>query len=441
MTEKKLLFLALNEFNIDLLKKVVDAYNLPNLKKILDLNAYQTQANDTYESNFLEPWSQWVSVHTGQPTGVHKIQHLGDVPSLDFPQIWEVLSKNGIKSGIWGAMNAQKGSAEQCQFFLPDPWTFSEQSDHVELTKMLGFARFMAKNRLHIFQAELLKHFFNFLRPILKRPRILAKILWRLPKVCFYTLIYRSPFMPFAFTEYALALLFNDYRRKFSPQFSFIFVNTIAHLQHYYWDGRSLDENGQFRLGFAMVDEVVGEVLSSLRPNEEILVANAFSQKNSFSEEVHIGYRPIDGSRFLKAAGFNNVRIEELMTHDAHLFFANESDALHAFEALKKSTVDGHQLYFVQKDTHNPKKLFFRTEFTGVVDDKSEIKINGKILPFRQYYRPLGTRTGKHRQHGDVFTTLSWSTKNLNNFELFHRILDFYSITNEQSGKKAIGSR
>jgi hypothetical protein len=61
----KLFLFALNEFNRELLENAANTWNLKNIKKILKFNYSQSITQDTYESDFLEPWVQWVSVQSG----------------------------------------------------------------------------------------------------------------------------------------------------------------------------------------------------------------------------------------------------------------------------------------------------------------------------------------------------------------------------------------
>src|SRR3990167_7265173 len=110
---KKVLLLELNEFNAELLKRAADELNLRNIQKLCALHQTQLSTRDTYESDFLEPWVQWVYIHTGKSSQEHQIKHLGDVPHLETEQIWESLSKKGVSSGIWGAMNANRGQSER----------------------------------------------------------------------------------------------------------------------------------------------------------------------------------------------------------------------------------------------------------------------------------------------------------------------------------------
>ncbi len=84
-----MLLLEYNEFNSDLLGAIADRDSLSALQEIQGWNTTQTHAEDTYDSGFLEPWVQWVSIHTGTPSKKHQIKNLGDVPALDVEQVWE----------------------------------------------------------------------------------------------------------------------------------------------------------------------------------------------------------------------------------------------------------------------------------------------------------------------------------------------------------------
>jgi hypothetical protein len=144
-----MLLVELNEFNKDLLKSAAESLKLKNIQKILALTEFHTITDDTYDSGYLEPWVQWVSVHTGTPSAKHQIKHLGDVPNVTEPQIWERLSEKGVTCGVWGAMNASRNAARNCLFFLPDPWTFTELGYPEPLNQLLDLPRYISKNYLN----------------------------------------------------------------------------------------------------------------------------------------------------------------------------------------------------------------------------------------------------------------------------------------------------
>ena len=116
----KLLVLELNEFNYEILKKYSKKYNYKYLKKILSFNHTKT-TKDIYEGNnnqygYLDPWSQWVSIHTLTNSKKHKIKNLGDIPKLKLKQIWEL--KKNINFYIWGPMNAARRGSNNVKLFF-----------------------------------------------------------------------------------------------------------------------------------------------------------------------------------------------------------------------------------------------------------------------------------------------------------------------------------
>ena len=101
MNDKLILF-CLNEFNPNLLREIIKKVPKSKfLKKILTFDTINLPIQDRYESGYLDPWSQWISVHTGTPTYRHKIKNLGDVPDLKYLKILEILSKK-IKRLLFG---------------------------------------------------------------------------------------------------------------------------------------------------------------------------------------------------------------------------------------------------------------------------------------------------------------------------------------------------
>src|SRR5689334_19871254 len=117
-TGRTLTLVELNEFSLPLVERAVSELPLPHLRTLLELRRSRLWTDDTEESGYLEPWVQWVSVHTGQPAARHRIQHLGEVPDLGFPQVWEMLGRSGVKTGIWGVMNGARREATGCHYFL-----------------------------------------------------------------------------------------------------------------------------------------------------------------------------------------------------------------------------------------------------------------------------------------------------------------------------------
>ena len=82
--------------------------DLKNIQRFLELDSSVTISTNEIEHHGLDPWVQWVSVHTGVPHESHQIDHLAETNNLKYPQIWDVLGKEGYTSGLWGIMNSSK---------------------------------------------------------------------------------------------------------------------------------------------------------------------------------------------------------------------------------------------------------------------------------------------------------------------------------------------
>lgn len=415
----KTIFLELNEFNADLLKKASQELPLKNIEKMLSLNHSTTFTEDTYESDFLEPWVQWVSVHTGKPSSVHKIKHLGDVPHLDTKQIWEHLSDEGITSGVWGAMNASRNGAEKCKFFLPDPWTASEIAYPEELNNLLDPLRYISKNYLNTSPAKLFKKLKNLCN-LFSANQLWKPIRKELPTLMKNAIKYRAkPFVFIGFVEYLSTLLFLKYQEKHDTEFSSIFINTLAHIQHHYWKDESC--KGPIAYGLTIVDKILGELFAHMQPGDILMVSNALSQKNTNEETPWILYRQLDQKAFLETVGVQNFRVESHMTHDAHIFFGDETSCQKAKAILENATIQGQKLFLVEDYPEDPKKLFYRICFTDEIPKESLFHINGKTLSFFNLFKPIVKRTGKHIPYGSLYT----NKKNIPELIKNHEILNY----------------
>jgi hypothetical protein len=399
---KRLVFIELNEFNFQLISDAAKVYHLTHVAKLLDLPYHRkTVTSDLYDSGYLEPWVQWVSVHTGSPSSEHKIKHLGDVSLTSKRQIWEELSEQGVSSGIWGAMNAKRGSASLCKFFLPDPWTFEEEGHPREVNHFLGLPRYMARNYLQPKIMVLLKELVKFSAFIFHTSSLRAFIR-ELPHFVPYAIRYRAAnFVTYSFAEYLSALRFLDYWRKDKPQFASLFLNLVAHAQHYYWHDIPLAENDRLRYVFGYLDKILGDVFDATQGEAEILVTNALTQINTNQEPPWILYRQKDHHSFLAAIGVYPKSVEACMTHDAHLFFESPQDCANAASILESCKIGEKRFFHIEKYDSDPTKLFYMINFTDPVEfDTSMSWAGGRSIRVLDQFRPIIRRTAKHSNSG-----------------------------------------
>jgi hypothetical protein len=115
------LLLEFNELSPSLMERFVREGLLPNFKILHDESeVYTTQAVEKYP--YLEPWIQWITVHSGLNYDEHGVYRLGDGGDLKKPCVWDLLSEHHFRVWLCGSMNIRYDSPIN-GYVLPDPWT------------------------------------------------------------------------------------------------------------------------------------------------------------------------------------------------------------------------------------------------------------------------------------------------------------------------------
>ena len=105
--------------------RVVDHYiqKCPNssLGSLLSRSAqFTTNCNDHGE---LHPWSTWPTLHRGVSNEVHQIRFLNQdlEPANGWPPVWDILTRNGITTGIFGSLQSYPPVvSDNMLFHIPD---------------------------------------------------------------------------------------------------------------------------------------------------------------------------------------------------------------------------------------------------------------------------------------------------------------------------------
>ena len=105
--KNKTILLGLNELNFDYIKFYINQGLLPNFKKIFEIQKpIETVSENEYR--LLEPWVQWVTIHTGKTFEEHNIFRLGDIVNYpELSQIFEELETEGLSVGAVSPFNAE----------------------------------------------------------------------------------------------------------------------------------------------------------------------------------------------------------------------------------------------------------------------------------------------------------------------------------------------
>jgi len=416
-----MLLLEINEFNPDLMQQAAEELGAKNLQKLLNLRCSGTITDDQKERFGLDPWVQWVSIHTGKTSGQHGVKHLGDVPQLQHAQLWETLNSRGIRCGVWGAMNASKGETSQCEFFFPDPWTFSEVAYPSELNNLLALPRYFSKNYGDLNKVKLLQGFARLIWFCLN-PRIAFCLLPLLPRLVTTVLKHgMHEYLLFVLFDLVNARLFAHYYKRTKPQFAILFLNSLAHLQHHKWTSKKCLSR-EMQVAFNIFDEALGIIFNTISPDDQLIVANAFTQFCSFDDNEYL-YRQKNPEEFLKTAGIKFLHVEQAMTNDGHVFFDNPENAATAAKALEQATVNGKLAFHVESGGKTPDKIFFQVIVWEPLKPDAIIDINNRQLKFFDQFEVITRRSGSHLQQGHAFSKNIELPEKLYNHEIHDYIL------------------
>ncbi len=415
---KRVIQLELNEVSRTVISDLIAQGQLPNFKRMEDRWQYvQTTSEARYEH--IEPWIQWVSAHTGCTYEEHGIFRLGDADRLTVPQLWEILSKSGIESGIIGSMNTIRRDTEGGIFF-PDPWSKTKDVYPASLSPLWGLIS--SKVQKHATSSLSKQDYVNGLKAMLK---------YRIPPVTMFKIgqqIIRQKIDPKQ--KWKLAILFDEFlfglfkRVLHSTSFGYytLFLNAVAHYQHHYWrnyDNQPFPQNivyddihtdaDPITYGYKIYDKILGKLLdySEKHKNTLVIVATGLSQEPYTSCDHQGGmnyYRLKDHETFVKdIAPDSEFEVFPLMSRDWQIACKTRADELRASEIFGRLKVDGGALFQINSDT--PGYLFFETAFTKGTDENTMIvdSQTGRRWKFEDYFCNIAIKSGHHLSQGSTW--------------------------------------
>src|SRR5271154_6876537 len=147
-SNQRLILLELNELCPHLVEQFIGEGLLPNFKRLRD--ASETFVTHTSEE-VLEPWIQWVTVHTGVPLSEHGITDLDEAEKIKHNAFWDALDKENVL--LMSPMNVRFLRRDQ-SLFMPDPWAAS-QVPSAELEPFYRFIRAAVNNHARTDRLEI----------------------------------------------------------------------------------------------------------------------------------------------------------------------------------------------------------------------------------------------------------------------------------------------
>jgi hypothetical protein len=446
---KNLLLIELNECDFDFFFYGSKKYNYPLIKKFFSTKKkIDTFTRDKKEGLNLDPWVQWVSVHTGKLSQKHKVYRLGQKLDNSIDQIWDKLSKKNKTSSIWGVFNSTLRKNKNINLFFPDPWNFGEEAFPKNLNAYLKLPRYYAQNYPQVKKFKIFKLTIIFLiNYIFSRNVIyLLKKIFSLSKV-FFLYNFKSFNLYFFLDLISLTILKSNLKKKKSD-FVIIGINSFAHYQHNYWDEKNYE-----KVYFWYLNEILKIIYQISKSYKSSIVFNGFSQKK-IRNEFHI--RPKQPKKFFNKLGLSHLSIEPNMTTGAIVKFNTFEEKIIAINKLKKLKIYNYNIFEVQ-DFENKKKIFYKLSLISLKKnyDKKCLKKNYYKNFFKKPSNPTKNNilkeedkliidnifresifmksTSRHSHKGKLFyNNFNLSKKNINknkihNVDIYKNILNHFN--------------
>lgn len=417
---KNTFILALNEFNISILKDYSKKYNFKNIKKFLKFNISNTTTKDRYtgnnnQSGYLDPWTQWVSVNTQVDASKHKVKNLGDIPKLKYKQTWE--KKKNINWYIWGLMNSSRRSAKNVKLFFPDPWVFSELAFPSRFNKLLKSIKKITKSRGDLDFVSLISIFKNIFSELILMVGVINFI--KSLSIVFNGFLFLKTFKAVIFIVWWECIIFNYFsnycKKKNENNIFYFFINCLAHAQHHYWEKKIFSNEIRFVLFY--LDKIFYQILKL--DNCRKIIIGGMSQKNSSNEELFL-YEQSSHENFLMRLSINFTKVEKLMTNDAYIFFKNKIECKNALLKINLCKMKNKKIFDVIKV--NDKCLFYKTSFIKKVKHNQKLQVGSEKINFNKYFKLITKRRGIHYHKGHIISDAKLFPINMYNHNFFNFI-------------------
>ena len=397
---KQLVMVELNELNFELIQSYIQAgEKLPAFSNLIDSGIIHTYAEKKYE--LLEPWIQWVSVHTGKEFTDHSVFRLGDIIDCPAQQIFEKIESRGYKVGVFGAMNTDNRMKAPA-YFVPDPWTQTPSDESLESRFLVDALRQVVNDNSsgHIAFTSALKFLYVGVR-CLKLRTLLGLFISALKS-------FHKPWLRAIFLDEFLAKVHLSYFRRLQPHFSTVFFNAGAHVQHHYMhnsivcnDISSKSPSWYCAASYDPVldclrvyDRILAEIMET--PDIDYLIATGLTQKPYLRPMFY--YRPRNHKEFFKSILNDECKVIPRMTRDSLLVFESEDQAVRCEELLRNTFIKDEAL-FGEVDRRGNELFVVLTYDREISPGDVAVSPNGHIDIFPQVVF-VALKNGAHDTNG-----------------------------------------
>lgn len=414
-SKRRLILLELNELCPQLLDTFIAQGHLPNFERLRGVSRkFITHTTE----ELLEPWVQWVTVHTGVPLSEHGIIDLDQADNLRHSAFWETLDPVLLLSPM-NVKFAQGGPS----VFLPDPWAASQtpsstlqplykfiraavnghaRDEKLDARDVLSAVRFLVGHGLAFdscaaIAKQLMNERISTSDVKWRRATILDRLLWDV-----FEHFWTGPL---------------------APRVGVFFSNATAHYQHKYWSHHdpegfavkpSQRESRAYRdailFGYQAQDRLINKALALAGEDTAIAMCTALSQQPMHDYEGRGGkamFIAKDYRKLLSLLGAPVASDEPLMAEESRLHFDTDALARQAFARVNAAQTAAGAGVFKTRGLSGRSFIVGCALFASEVRDDTLIaRSNGAPVPFFDYFVRMKTTTSaKHHPDGLLWVT------------------------------------
>lgn len=407
--------LEFNELAPRLMDRFIAEGRLPNFERLRSESTVMITDPEEDQAG-LEPWIQWVTVHSGVGRDVHGIEKLGEAHLLEQPTIGQVLAEQGRDVWLCGSMNLPRRAAGSGAY-LPDPWNPDATPNPESMRAFSDFVR-----------ANVQEHSNERAR---QTPAALAGFGWFLARHGLRPSTIRASVGQLSAERrgsrgrWARASVLDRFQwdvfrwiwKRRRPAFATFFSNSTAHYQHVFWrnfepevfDNKPTEaEQSRFSdavlHGYREMDRIVGEALDLAdESGATLMLCTGLSQQPYLHAEEHGGkfiYRPRRFESLVTALQIEGVRqIAPVMAEQFHLFFDDEAAASVAAGVLRGVTIDDRPAFEVRVVGTD---LFTGCAVYETLPERATLRRGDEVVGLFHdlFYRSESAKSGFHHPDG-----------------------------------------
>ena len=399
---KPFILLSFNELNFDYLKEYNEFKKYKNFSKILN-NVNETVCNEEYKN--LEPWIQWPTIYSGKTAKDHGIFRLGDCLTNKNHTIFNELENKGKTVGVLSSMNVEN-NLKKPDFFIPDPWTNTPPDNSYwskKISKTINY--FVINNSKLKFE---LRIYYNLIIILLKYAKFKNYPLY----IKLFLTSFDKNWRKALFLDLLLNDIFLNLISKFKTNFSNLFLNGVAHIQHHYFFNSvkikdKKQQNPTWYLNkkydpldeaFEVYDRILGDYLSLEK--FDFMIATGLTQIPYDRTKYY--YKLIKHKNFFKKLNLDFDYVIELMSRDFIIKFQNNFECEKASEIIKCITDSKKKKLFgdIQIKKND---LFVSLTYDEEITDQ-KVFLKGKLqFDLKDYVNFVALKNGMHNQKGYIY--------------------------------------